>query len=450
MLRNLLLVLLSCPSALAAGADTADEALKTGMAAQKSGDPYTAIEAYNACLEFDPSRVACHWELGWSHWTRSEWTAVVSAWTEVTRLDPAHPEVGPWLVKAQAHVANLQRIRAEAARAPETLRPALPEGKSLRLRAVGDIMLGTDFPAEPDYLPPEDGSTVLTALSDTLIDADITFGNLEGPLCDSGTTKKCSPGQNCYAFRTPTRYGAYVKAAGFDLVSTANNHSGDFGEPCRRETEATLDSLGIAWSGPPGSVATVEHDGARIALVAFHTNAACNDVNDHETGAAMVRAAAATHDWVLVSFHGGAEGSKALHVPDAMELFYGERRGHLRAFARAMIGAGADIVLGHGPHVPRAMELVDGHLVAYSLGNFATYGRFNLSGHLATSMVLEATLDHEGRLASGKLFPVKLIDKGMPVLDETGTAVDLVRSLTESDFPSTGPLIAKDGSIGPR
>ena len=132
-----------------------------------------------------------------------------------------------------------------------------------------------------------------------------------------------------------------------------------------------------------------------------------------------------------------------------METFYGEQRGHLRAFARTVIEAGADLVLGHGPHVPRGFEWIDGHLVAYSLGNFATYGRFNLSGHLSTSLVLDITLDHEGKLITGTILPVRLEGEGVPVPDDERTAIDLIRSLSVEDFGDRAPRIAQDGRFVP-
>jgi hypothetical protein len=424
------------------------ELLESGMAAQRSGDVAAAKKAYTACLEEDPEFVGCHWEIGWSLWTEGDWKGVVSHWETVEKLDPDHPELQQHLATARGHLASLKTIAASATGAPDTLRPPVPEGRTLRLRAVGDIMMGTDFPA--GYLPPEGGKTVLAGVYEALRDADVTFGNLEGPLCDSGETNKCRPGQNCYAFRTPTSYGAWLKQAGFDLLSTANNHAEDFGQGCRVETEQTLDQLGIAYSGRPGTLATVEHDGIKVGMIGFHTSRTGHYLNDHKTAAALIRALKADHDLVIVSFHGGAEGSKNLHVPDRMETFYGEQRGHLRKFARVAIDAGADLILGHGPHVPRGMELVDGHLVAYSLGNFATYGRFNLSGHLSTSLILEATLDHEGKLVSGKILPVRLEGKGIPMPDAEKTVIDLMRALSDEDFGDAAPVIAKDGTFAPR
>lgn len=428
--------------------DTPDALLQRGMAAQRAKDTTAAKSAYTACLKVDPEHVPCHWEMGWALWTENDWDGVVRSWETVQRLQPDHPEVGKHLGTARGHLASLAAIRAAGERAPDAIRPPLPAGKTVRLRAVGDIMLGTDFPE--GYLPPDGGATVLTGVRDWLRDADITFGNLEGPLCDGGTTNKCGAGENCYAFRTPTSYGKHLKDAGFDLLSTANNHAEDFGESCRLETEATLDALGIAHSGRPGTLATVVHDGMRIGMIGFHTARSGHYLNDHATAAALVKAMKSDHDLVIVSFHGGAEGAKNLHVPEKMETFYGEQRGELRKFARAVIGAGADLVLGHGPHVPRGFELVDGHLVAYSLGNFATYGRFNLSGHLSTSLVLEVTLDHTGKLVSGKILPVRLEGKGVPMPDAENTAIDLIRQLSTEDFGERAPVIAKDGSFAPR
>jgi len=311
-------------------------------------------------------------------------------------------------------------------------------------------MMGTDFPDPTRDLPPEDGATLFADVRDLLRDADLTFGNLEGPLCDGGQTRKCKDGGNCYAFRTPTRYGPYLVDAGFDVLSTANNHAEDFGSHCRTETETTLQGLGIAFSGRPGTVASLEHDGRRIALIGFHTSRNSHYVNDHATAAELVKALDASHDLVLVSFHGGAEGNAALHVPDGKEVFYGENRGHLRAFARVLVDAGADLVLGHGPHVPRGLQILDGRLVAYSLGNFATYGRFGLDRHLATSLILEVVLDAEGQILHGQILPVRLRDRGIPFRDPDGTAVDLVRELSTADFGASAPVIGQDGSFAPK
>jgi hypothetical protein len=443
------LVTASLTASAQAPSSEADAHFARGVEALKAKDAPAAARHLAACVAAAPSRVDCRWELGWAHYVSQDWAGVVAQWEEVKRLSPTHPEVDARLVEARGQLELRRKLDALPETAP-VVRKAPPPEVSLRLRAVGDLMIGTDFPE--GYLPPEDGATVLAGVHDWLRDADLTFVNLEGPLCDDpAPSAKCRPNSTaCYAFRSPTRYVKYLVEAGVDLASTANNHSGDFGEACRRETEATLDKVGIKWSGAPGTIATVEKNGLRVAMIGFHTSPATNDVNDHATAAKLVKSARANHDLVIVSFHGGAEGSGATRVPKGREVFHGENRGDLRAFARTVVDAGADLVLGHGPHVLRAMEIYKDRLIAYSLGNFATYGRFNLSGPLGIGVILEVVLDGEGKFVSGKLLPTRQIEKGLAVKDPEGTALKQVRLLSEEDFPDTGVRVDSDGNIGPR
>jgi hypothetical protein len=322
----------------------------------------------------------------------------------------------------------------------------------LTVAAVGDVMLGSTFPDETGgLLPPDDGAALLAEVAPLLTGADVAFGNLEGPLVDEGTSEKCArsrPGR-CYAFRVPTRYGARLADAGFDVMSVANNHVGDFGDAGRASTRAVLAANGIRFSGAPGEVARLEVRGTRIALVAFSTSGGTNDVRDLEGAGRVVAAAAAEADLVLVSFHGGAEGADRQHVPSGKEEFLGEDRGDLRAFARAVVAAGADLVLGHGPHVVRGMEVVDGRLVAYSLGNFATYGGFNLSGPNGLSLVLEARLARDGTFLGGRIHPARQERPGGPRLDPTGAVIPVVRRLSKEDFGAAAVHVADDGTLAP-
>ena len=104
-----------------------------------------------------------------------------------------------------------------------------------------------------------------------------------------------------------------------------------------------------------------------------------------------VAVVAAIHDELLAD-HGGAEGTNATHVPQGVEKFLGENRGDLRKFSRAVIDAGADLVIGHGPHVLRGMEIYKGRLIAYSLGNFSTWETFSLRGPLGITICVSDTL----------------------------------------------------------
>jgi poly-gamma-glutamate capsule biosynthesis protein CapA/YwtB (metallophosphatase superfamily) len=416
-----------------------------GVEALKVKDANAAISAFSACTRVAPSNVDCHWELGWAYSLVNRWSDSLTAWNQVQKLDPNHADLEDALTQARGQSA-LQRKLASSSQSTPRSKP--PKNARVRIRAVGDVMLGTDFPE--GLLPPDDGVSSLSAVAPLLRDADLTFVNLEGPLCDNGETKKCRKSGNCYAFRSPTRYGKYLQDVGVDVASTANNHSGDFGELCRRETEATLDTLGIVWSGPPGSVATLERNGLRIGMVAFHTSASCNYLNDTASASALVRSVKQNHDLVLVSFHGGAEGGKALNIPKGSELFFGENRGNLRLFTHSVIDAGADLVLGHGPHVARAMEFYKDRLIVYSMGNFATYGSFNLKGPQGLGMIVDVELDSQGRFRAGRILPTKQEGRGIPVPDSAGEVIPLVRRLTSEDFPETGAQIGSDGVISPR
>ncbi len=410
-----------------------------------------AILEFNQCIEKEPNNTDCHWEMGWALWLKNDWEGVVRHWEKVADMEPEREGLQQYLRQANDQHQLRLRIRAGRASAAKTFKSDVPAGTTIRIRSVGDLMIGTDFP--DGYLPPNDGAQSFDGVADVLRDADLTFGNLEGPLCDGGNTNKCKPGApagSCYAFRMPGHYARYFKQAGFDMLSTANNHSGDFGETCRLQTEQLLDEQGIAHSGRPGDIAERTVNGLKIAMVGFHTSAATHNVNDTETAVALVRSLSGTHDIVIVSFHGGAEGSKAIHVPREREFFYGEDRGDLRMFSHAVIDAGADLVLGHGPHVLRAMEIYKGRLVAYSLGNFATYGRFTLKGPNGLGVVLDTTLAADGRFVSGMLIPTKQEGAGTAVLDPSLAGIDMVRMLSAEDFPSTGIEVAQDGSIGPK
>ena len=94
---------------------------------------------------------------------------------------------------------------------------------------------------------------------------------------------------------------------------------------------------------------------------------------DYELAERTVAEFAEIHDVVIVSFHGGAEGATVMHVPFTEEEYYGEPRGDVALFAHRMVDAGADLIVGHGPHVVRGIERYKDRLIAYSLGNFATF-----------------------------------------------------------------------------
>lgn len=315
----------------------------------------------------------------------------------------------------------------------------------LQIAAVGDIMLGSDFPE--DRLPPGHAS-ILAPVAATLQQADLTIGNLEGVLQDGGEpVKSCKASGSCYLFRTPVAYVAHLKESGFDVLGLANNHARDFGESGRDSSMAALASAGIAHTGREGDFASLEVRGRKVAVVAFAPYQGSNNMLAHDTAAKMIRELAMTHQLVIVSFHGGAEGGDRTRIPFAREYFHGEDRGDVVAFARMAVDAGADLVVGHGPHVPRALELYRERLIAYSLGNFATYWGIKISGPNGLAPILKVELDRDGRFVSGRIISAKQHRPAGTLPDEAHTAARLMRELTLADFPDTPLVIDSRGNI---
>jgi poly-gamma-glutamate capsule biosynthesis protein CapA/YwtB (metallophosphatase superfamily) len=347
--------------------------------------------------------------------------------------------------------AAMLTLLAACATQPPATAPAAPSFSppthpGLTLAAVGDMMLGTDFPE--NILPDDDGLSFFDAVTPVLSQPDVTFGNLEGVLQDGGEpVKQCKNKKICFLFRTPARYATYFKLAGFDVLSLANNHARDFGEEGRSSSMAALDAAGIHHSGREGTVASFIANGRRIAMVAFAPNVGSNSLNDPQIGLPLVTELAAKHDIVIVSFHGGAEGTGAEVLPFAREIFAGEDRGNVVEFAHSMIDAGADIVLGHGPHVVRPMELYRDRLIAYSLGNFATYYGISVEGIRGIALILMVTLDDEGRFVSGRVEPTIQIRPAGPAPDPAKGVIKLLQSLTATAFPASALSIGDDGSL---
>jgi poly-gamma-glutamate capsule biosynthesis protein CapA/YwtB (metallophosphatase superfamily) len=338
---------------------------------------------------------------------------------------------------------------------------ALPAGKSdtiplgestpktYRIVGVGDMMLGTNYPSA-SYLPANGGKDLLTEVIDTLRNADVTFGNLEGTLIEKGKmSKNCKNPSLCYAFRSPESYADHFSNAGFDLLSLANNHSGDFGWEGRKRTKELLEERGIKYAGLAGSdeMAILEKDGVKYGFCAFAPNSGTCDIRNISRAKQIVATLAEQTDIVIVSFHGGAEGVKNQRVPKRTETFYGENRGNVHAFAHGVIDAGADIVFGHGPHVTRAMELYKDRFIIYSLGNFCTYGRFSLTGAAGIAPIIRLDVDKTGAFVEGQITPIYQQKTHGPKVDKQKRAIKKLIELTAADFPDTPLEIKPDGQL---
>jgi Bacterial capsule synthesis protein PGA_cap len=272
------------------------------------------------------------------------------------------------------------------------------------------------------------------------------------PTAAKPTVAKRRPA-GCYAFLTPVALAPRLKEAGFTHLNLANNHANDFGPDGRASTDSVLRELGIHLYGPREQIAI---DSVRrgdsltvVALVGFTTYPFAYDLLDIERSAAVVDSVQHLADLVVATFHGGSEGSQALHVSETAESLGTEPRGELRRWARAVIDAGADAVIGHGPHVLRGIEFYRGKPIVYSLGNFLTYRGFNLSGALGITAVLQLEFGADRNLRRARLVPMVQYPREGPMEDSTAAAIRLVRQLSQEDFGASAARVEPDGEIKP-
>lgn len=301
--------------------------------------------------------------------------------------------------------------------------------------AVGDIMLGSTYPEE--VLPADEERLSRLTVPTVWKGADLVLGNLEGPICASGVTRKCKEGsRNCFAFRMPVTSADELQRSGFHALSISNNHSLYFGRDCLEETVSHLRSRGIQ---PFGGrlVAEFEVKGKRIAVLGFSylPSEYAYSILDVEEATRVVGQYKEKYDLVIVSFHGGAEGAQAQRLCDCEETFLGEKRGNVVRFARAVVDAGADLVIGHGPHVLRGLEVYRGKLIAYSLGNFYTYGFFKTSYPNGITAVLRVWLSpQDGSFVKGSIHPLRQSRRGVPDFDKDHTAINILKNLSKTDL----------------
>jgi hypothetical protein len=317
---------------------------------------------------------------------------------------------------------------------------------SISLSATGDIVMGN----APGSLPPADGRDFFAAVRKALA-ADLVMGNLEEPLTDDTGRRKCGTASSgCHQFRAPPPYARHLEDAGFELMNQANNHGNDYGADGYRNTQRALEAVGLKHTGAPGEITVVDVEGVKVGVVGFSSYPWNNSLIDIPAAKRLVAKATEKADVVVVQVHMGGEGTDKTRVTPGTEIFLGENRGNPIAFAHAVVDAGADLVIGHGPHVFRAMEFYKGRLIAYSMGNFAGGGgTLSRTGILGLGGVLKVSLTGDGEFVSGRLISTAMNAAGKPVTDPAGRAAALVKSLCGKDFPATGARLDTDGKISP-
>ena len=336
--------------------------------------------------------------------------------------------------------------------------------RGLRVCAGGDVALGTNLDtswatrASKSWRRPvaalPDPDSLLAPLHPLFASADVVLLNVEAAIGEGAVPPKCGEGSTaCYALRMPPNVAAALRRVNDSAAvvgNVANNHARDAGPDGLDTTVAHLTSAGVLVTGfdTLATIATTPY-GDTVAILGFSTS---GPPDARDLAAVRRHVARAAERWprVIVTMHLGAEGVKAQRTRDSTETFYGTDRGNPVRFADAALRSGADLVIGHGPHVMRAMRFVNGRLVAYSLGNLLTYGPFSMRAPLDRSGVLCATLADSGTVTDARLLATRQVPPGGVRPDPTGRAGRIADSLARLDFPRDGARVLRDGTVVPR
>lgn len=333
------------------------------------------------------------------------------------------------------------QARADTVAAESFVRRPAPRPRGVTIGWSGDTVLGSRH-----GVPPDGGRDLLAGVRPALARPDVMIGNLEGVIGNRGGAKCPFGTPNCFAFQAPPVAAGTLAWAGFDVMNLANNHAGDYGPIGLSDTTAHLDAAGVRHTGLAPKATVLRRKGVSVAVLGFAAYPWAARLDDIPAAIRLVREAGKVADVVVVVMHAGAEGVGQSHTPVGEEVAFGESRGNTRAFAHAVVDAGADAVFGSGPHVIRGVELRRGSPIVYSTGNLAGYHTFPTTGLLALSAVVEVRLDSSGRLRSGRWTPVRLLPPGRPVLDSTERASTLEAArLSQEDFDRPG--LGADGRI---
>lgn len=334
--------------------------------------------------------------------------------------------------------------------------------EGVRVCAGGDVTLGTNLDTtwtKPmsqwlkrpvAALPRPD--ILLRPLQPLLSDADIVLVNVEGAI-GTGPVEvpKCGPdSRGCFALRQPPSTATALRQLsrrGQVVGNLANNHARDAGADGLEQSAALLRRAGVHVIGMDTLATPVAtRDGDTVAFLGFSTSSG-PDPRDVDAVKRHVARAAARYRLLVVTMHMGAEGRAAQRTRDTMEVYFDELRGNPVAFAHAAADAGASLMVGHGPHVVRALEWRNESLIAYSLGNLITYGPFSLREPLNRGAILCALLGEEGNVLEARLLPTKQRAPGRVSADRSSRAVIIADSLARLDFPDSGAALVTEAAV---
>lgn len=323
----------------------------------------------------------------------------------------------------------------------------LPVSHALTVQAVGDVMLGSNFPGEY-YFPQGMNAYLHGALNIFRTPGTFNLINLEGTLGGGDADAKdcgASALKSCFVFRMPPQTADILKEANIHVANMANNHSNDFGSNGRAATLKELQRVGVQAVGQ-SSAAFADTPSQRVRVIgcSFHVGS-LHCTHDQARIEGLIEEGKSNGLRVIMSAHWGAEGMKHAHVTRKDEVYLGGARGNPWKLAHRWVDLGADLVIGHGPHIPRAMELYKGRLIAYSLGNFATFGAFNVREWNGLAPLLQVELEDNGQLRAGRIYSFRQSKQVPLTLDPDNRAFQVIRQLTQEDFAGGGLNFNEDG-----
>jgi hypothetical protein len=374
----------------------------------------------------------------------------------------------------EARIAREERAAREARRRASIVRPSARNDTlaprrlhgPVRVCAGGDVTLGTNL--APDWASvaserlrtrfrrADDPASLIAPLRPLVRGADVVMVNVESAIGEGPAPLKCGPlSTNCFAFRAPLASAAALRSlapARAVVGNVANNHARDAGNAGQDSTVAALRAAGVLVTGDDTLATPVPTPaGDTIGVLGFYTSNETPDARDTAAVHRHVARAVEQFPVVIATMHLGAEGRDAQRTRDTSERYLGIDRGNPVAFADAAVRGGAALVVGHGPHVVRAIEWrARGALIAYSLGNLLTYGPFVLKEPLNRSGVLCATIDRSGRVRDASLTPTMQLAPGVLERDRSRRAIAIADSLSRLDFPATGARISARGTLRAR
>ncbi len=293
----------------------------------------------------------------------------------------------------------------------ENILPKKDENKETTLTFVGDIMLdrGVAYSVKNNF--GGDYSQLFANIS-PLAKSDILFANLEGPASDVGVDA-----HNLYSFRMTPEAPQILKNAGFNIVSFANNHVGDWGRPAFEDTMARMKTAGLLFTGAGMNKSEAEtptiiiHNGVKFGFLGF-TDIDPSNFGATDTSSGILLAsdpdysniisnASKQVDVLIVSMHWGEE--------------YKEHTERQTMLGHMAIDAGAKLVIGMHPHVIQQTEEYKNGYIAYSLGNFIfdlNFSKETMHGLALTVTMNGTNIDHveKSLVTSNKYFQPETIE----------------------------------------